>query len=675
MFIHILRKYFIILYYKMLVTIASNSDNDASQFVNYFPEGLIIPKNAKIGVVNCSYVLHEGYIVDGTNNTFQLRLANMAAFGTITVTQGLYQTADDLADAIQSALQTWIGTQSAEVQNAFPAAQQTVSANQQGNEITIHLTFASDGTDQVLLQTTGDDTNAYIKDDTRCKGDDGQFINLSDLPSANDNYVATGDGGANHYWLSALSKVGQNFFARASASPQRNDCRTDLLLVHREDLDKSNAPINVAFQGVGTVAIYEMVMGVKTQINAGNPPAYSAGDTVEIRIPAFNSATINPQTVNGEYFLTSGGSTTEIAVDAGVGRYPISVSDEFLVKYEFEHASTLGQLPSKDDAVALNDAVLASSIDNGGGSYLAGDILTQSSSTGAGIGVQLQITQVGGMGAVQAYSLISTGEGHAPNDILEFTGGNGGAFRLQVDTVQDNYAVTALGATYATGTGIALTGGSGTGATCAITSVDGSGGITGLTITDPGDGYAANDILTVSGGDGNAQVTIGQVVNTLNWVKDLKANLVENPPNQRPLVVYDGISARMQTLASLINCKDRYGPTSGTLDINSESEMQTNNRTASNLHIQLDSVGGGIESREFGVNGKTVAVVPLGDNSNAHAGLFNNELFNIIYHNLKNPEPLQNNELAVRLTDYKNNIIKSLFHPVTITFDIRPELE
>jgi len=131
----------------------------------------------------------------------------------------------------------------------------------------------------------------------------------------------------------------------------------------------------------------------------------------------------------------------------------------------------------------------------------------------------------------------------------------------------------------------------------------------------------------------------------------------------------------MQTLASLINCRDRYGETSGTLDITSESEMQTNNRTASNLHIQLDSVGGGIESREFGVNGKTVAVVPLGDNSNAHAGLFNNELFNIIYHNLKNPEPLQNNELAVRLTDYKNNIIKSVFHPVTITFDIRPELE
>ena len=658
----------------MLVTIASNSDNDASQFVNYFPEGLIIPKNAKIGVVNCSYVLHEGYIVDAQNNTFQLRLANMADYATITVTQGLYQTADDLATAIQTALQTWIGTQSSIVQNAFPAAQQTVSANQQGNEITIHLTFASEGTDQELLNSTGDNTNAYIKDIAKCQGNAGQYVNISDLPSNNDNYVATGDGGANHYWLASLSKIGQNFFARASATPQRNDCRTDLLLVPREDMDKSNAPINVAFQGVGTVAIYEMVAGTKTQINSGSPPAFNAGDTVEIRIPAIDSGNI-PVNVNAEYFLTSGGNTTEIAIDAGAGRYNIQSSDEFLVKYEFEHASTIGQIASKDDAVALNDAVLASSIDTAGGGYLAGDILTQSGSSGAGIGVQLQITQVGALaGAVQAISLISTGEGHAPNDILEFSGGNGGAFRLQVDTVQDNYAVTALGATYAIATGVALNGGSGTGATCAITSVDGSGGITGLTITDPGDGYAANDVLSVDGGDTNAQVTIGQVVNTLNWVSDLKANLVENPPNQRPLIIYDSILARMQTLASLINCKDRYN-TSGTLDITSDSAMQTNNRTASNLHIQLDSVGGGIESREFNVNGKTVAVVPLGDNSNAHAGLFNNELFNIIYHNLKNPEPLQNNELAVRLTDYKNNIIKSLFHPVTITFDIRPELE
>jgi len=656
----------------MLVTIASNSDNDASQFVNFFPEGLIIPKNAKIGVVNASYVLHEGYIVDATNNTFQLRLANMVDYSTITVADGVYKTADDLATAIQDALHAWLATQSTEVQVSFPVDQQTVSANQQGNEITIHLTFASEGKALDTLDSAGGNINAFIKDVAKAAGNEGQYVNLSSLPSNNDNYVATGDGAGNHFWLASLSKIGQNFYAIAEVRPQEVTTPQDMFLVHREDLAKANSPIRAQVNASSKVLIYELINGIHTQINVGTAPEITPDATIQIRLPAIESSSTQPH--HAEYYLTTGGNEVEIAVDGTGGRYNVLPSDEFLLKYEFEGGSELGILPSQGDDAALNDAVLDSSINAAGGTYLAGDILTQSGSSGAGINVKVQAVQVGGMGAVLDYVLLSSGEGHSPGDILEFTGGAGGGFKLNVDSVQDNYAVTALGATYVTGTGVALNGGSGAGATCAIVSVDGSGGITGLTITNPGEDYNAGDVLTVDGGDGNAQVTIGAVVDSLVLIKGLQANLVENPPNQRPLVLYDSIAARMNTLSNLINCRDRYHG-NGTLDISSSSEMVTNNRTASNLHIQLDSIGGGIESREVGVNGKTVAIVPLGDNSNAHAGLFNNELFNIIYHNLKNPEPLMNNELAVRLTDYQNNIIKSLFHPVTITFDIRPELE
>jgi hypothetical protein len=656
----------------MLITIASNSDNDASQFTNYFPEGLIIPKNSKIGVVNCSYVLHEGYIVDAQNNKFQLRLANMAVYSTITVAEGVYATAADLATAIQDALHTWLATQSTEVQVSFPTAQQTVSANQQGNEITIHLTFASEGKALDTLDSSGTNINTFIKDVAKTAGNEGQYVNLSNVPSNNDNYVCTGDGGANHFWLASLSKIGQNFFAIAECRPQTVDIQQDMFLVGREDLAKSNTPIRVQINTTGKVLIYERINGVQTQINVGTAPDVTPDSTIQIRLPAIDTTSTTEH--HAEYYLTTGGNEVEIAVDGTGGRYNIIPSDEFLLKYEFEGGSKLGILPSVNDDAANNDAVLDSSINAAGGTYLAGDILTQSSSTGAGINVKVQAVQVGGMGAVIDYVLLNSGEGHSPGDVLEFSNGAGGGFKLNVDSVQDNYAVTALGAAYIVNTGVDLNGGSGTGATCAITSVDGSGGITGLTITNSGEGYTANDILTVDGGDGNAQVTIGAVIDSLVLVKGLKANLVENPPNQRPLVLYDSIAARMSSLSTLINCRDRYQG-NGTVDISSTSEMVTNNRTASNLHIQLDSLAGGIESREFGVNGKTVAVVPLGDNSNAHAGLFNNELFNIIYHPLKNPDPLMNNELSVRLTDYKNNILNSLFHPVTITFDVRPELE
>jgi len=656
----------------MLVTIASNSDADASQFVNFFPEGLIIPKNAKIGVVNASYVLHEGYIVDFSNNTFNLRLANMNAYAPIVVPNGVYTTAALLAAAIQTALQNWIGTQSAIVQDAFPFAQQTVSANQQGNEITIHLTYASNGSALELLTSTGATPNTFIKDPLKAQGTSGQYVNLTSLPSNNDNYVATGDGGGNHFWLASLSKIGQNFFAIAEYRPQNTDVAQDLFLVHNEGLTKANSPIRIQINGTGKALIFEKINGVTTQINPGTAPDVLPDSTLQIRIPAIDSSSTAPH--HAEYYLTSGGQEVEIAVDGTGGRYNVLASDEFLVKYEFEGGSTTGILPSKSDSAALNDAVLANSINAAGGNYKAGDLLIQSASTGAGIGVQVQPTQVGAMGAVLQYVLVSSGEGHAPGDVLDFANGGGGGFKLNVDSVQDNYAVTTVGAGYLPATGIALTGGSGTGATCAITSTDGNGGITGLTITAAGEDFLDGEVLTVTGGNGAARVTIGAIINSLVVIKGLQANLVENPPNQRPLVLYDSISARMSTLSTLINCKDRYDG-EGTLDITSENAMITNNRTASNLHIQLDSIGGAIESREFGVNGKTVAIVPLGDNSNAHAGLFNNELFNIIYHNLRNPETLMNNELAVRLTDYKNNVVKSLFHPVTITFDIRPELE
>ena len=59
----------------MLVTIASNSDADASHFTNHFPEGLIIPKNSSIGVVNCSYILREGYSIQvGINHMYNCPL-------------------------------------------------------------------------------------------------------------------------------------------------------------------------------------------------------------------------------------------------------------------------------------------------------------------------------------------------------------------------------------------------------------------------------------------------------------------------------------------------------------------------------------------------------------------------------------------------------------------------
>ena len=199
-----------------------------------------------------------------------------------------------------------------------------------------------------------------------------------------------------------------------------------------------------------------------------------------------------------------------------------------------------------------------------------------------------------------------------------------------------------------------------------------AGAITVGTIVNGGEGYVDGDVLTVDGGGGDATITLGNPIVHRNRVTNVRANLIQSPANQRPLVLDREIVVKTGTLNSLINADARYDDPTGDLKIVT-GKIESNNRAASNIHIQLKDFGP-IESREKGSNGKTVAVVPLGDNTNTASGLFNNELFNIVYHKLQNPEPLNNNELSVRLTDYQSNTLPSLKHPVTVTFDIRPDV-
>jgi hypothetical protein len=70
------------------------------------------------------------------------------------------------------------------------------------------------------------------------------------------------------------------------------------------------------------------------------------------------------------------------------------------------------------------------------------------------------------------------------------------------------------GATYTTGTGVALSGGTGYGATINILSVDGGGNILTWEIDNPGYGYTVGDVLTIAGGDGNGTITVSTLTTT-----------------------------------------------------------------------------------------------------------------------------------------------------------------
>ena len=77
------------------------------------------------------------------------------------------------------------------------------------------------------------------------------------------------------------------------------------------------------------------------------------------------------------------------------------------------------------------------------------------------------------------------------------------------------FTITAAGSGYSTGNDIVTTGGTGTGLKVNITAVN-AGAVTTVTISDDdiGYGYSVDDVITITGGGGNAQITLNDYPNT-----------------------------------------------------------------------------------------------------------------------------------------------------------------
>jgi len=76
----------------MLITLKSNSDADATQFQNHFPEGIIIEPNSEIALVSSSYDIgHTIAIKEGVNDTFIVNVDPLQAnVNTVTLAAGTY---------------------------------------------------------------------------------------------------------------------------------------------------------------------------------------------------------------------------------------------------------------------------------------------------------------------------------------------------------------------------------------------------------------------------------------------------------------------------------------------------------------------------------------------------------------------------------------------------------
>lgn len=110
----------------MLITLQSNSNADASDFVNYFKETVMIEPKSELSLVNISYKFENGITVRaGVNDTFDVSIGRDNDYTTCTITAGEYATDADFATACFNALAVGIGTMDYWQQKAFKSSSQT----------------------------------------------------------------------------------------------------------------------------------------------------------------------------------------------------------------------------------------------------------------------------------------------------------------------------------------------------------------------------------------------------------------------------------------------------------------------------------------------------------------------------------------------------------------------
>jgi hypothetical protein len=134
--------------------------------------------------------------------------------------------------------------------------------------------------------------------------------------------------------------------------------------------------------------------------------------------------------------------------------------------------------------------------------------LTNLSTTASGVGVGLTVTiQVDGNGSILAASVVNPGANYGPGEVVTILSGFA---RGRVLTL--NNASLNGGSGYVTATNVAtVSGGSGTGLTVDITDSNLDGVIDSITINQRGSGYIASEVISITGGDGNATIQVQSV--------------------------------------------------------------------------------------------------------------------------------------------------------------------
>ena len=666
----------------MIITLKTKSGDDTSRFTNFYPEGLKIPPNAELGLVDISFTINKSIAIGAGNKSFEIRIGNQVSFSTINIAEGTFT---GLSEHLRS---------------LYPPADQTCSASNEGT-ITINIVYDQTSLDLESWNLTTPGAGGVARPVNAFKtplisGDGGGYVaNQANEDLATEQQVLAGDGGNDStFVLAATRQIGKDFFAvwefdtPPTASLFAGQVMTVALgAIYVDTVDTS--PIQVIINATNaTIEIKEYINGFATVVTTAPTVALNAlSQKFQIRIPLFNDITI---TENAQYFLND----IEIATKtAAAERLAIDYRAKFFPIFKPDQTPTIGILVGNNATLGNVDIpdVFTNSV---GAGYEAGYLASQTASTGAGTGAKLMITSVtAAAGAVADYLWIEYGEGHANGNVITFSvPGAGTAMTVTVTSIAASFGITNGGTGYLDGDvqllqnvdGSPIDNGNTSATSVTITS-DGDA-IQSVTV-DPlvvGGGLIKGTTYAIQGGNGDARILVRSVKNQPSALTGFSGSLSTEVDDENPLESQDIESLRFAngTLRRILDMKPRYDASfTGGLQAVGDGPVVNNDTSSKIIHVQVDDFE--LESREGqtdtqgGPNGKTVGVACAGQPTpgGGNEGFFYAESFNIIYNKCVNPQTVNHNELNVRLTDEMNQPFVGLIHPVVIHLDLTPNLK
>ena len=358
-----------------------------------------------------------------------------------------------------------LGSVSAGGVGGFTSGTNVATTGGTGTGLTVDTTVNADGViTAIALNTAGTD---YLIGDT--------------LTITNSNL-----GGVDALNLGTLSG-GVGGFTAGTAVATTNSGSGDNGLTVNTTVDGNGAITNVVINAAGT--------------------GYAAGDTITIaNSNAGGAATVD--TLVGGTGYANGTAIATTTTGSGSGLTVNLTTSSGVVTGAAINAAGSGY--AVNDTITIVNANASGvktlgTIATAGTGYSTGTAIA-TTNDGSGSSLTVDISSVSASGAITAVAINDDGTGFTTSDTITIANAN-------ATGVKTLGAISAAGTGYTEGsaTGVATTSsGSGTGLTLDIV-VDASGNVTSATINNDGSGYAASEVITITGGNADATVPVSDL--------------------------------------------------------------------------------------------------------------------------------------------------------------------